>query len=187
MKMLQHLSAIAIITVVMGLIYASVQQTYRSNANDPQIQIVHDLKDQMEKGQSVESAFTDTVDLEKSLAIFLETYDAQGRPIRSTGYLNKSLPQLPKGVIDYVGTRGEHWVTWQPRPNVRMATGILRVNAAPVSYIVVGRSLREVEERVSRLTMMVFIGWVLCVSVVIVNWLVHYFQYKKINPNKEPI
>ena len=48
MKFIQHLSAIAIITIIMGLIYASVQQTYRSNADDPQIQIAHDLRDHLQ-------------------------------------------------------------------------------------------------------------------------------------------
>lgn len=38
MKIVQHLSAMAIITIIMGLICASVQQTYRFNANDPHLQ-----------------------------------------------------------------------------------------------------------------------------------------------------
>jgi len=38
-----HLAAGIIITTIMLLIYACVQQSYRSSANDPQLQIARDL------------------------------------------------------------------------------------------------------------------------------------------------
>ena len=177
MKIIQHLCAIVIITIIMGLIYSSVQQTYRSNANDPQIQIAHDLRDHLKNGKSL--VFGDTVELERSLAVFKETYDQSGNPIQSTGFLNGKMPELPKGVFEFAKANGEHWVTWQPQQNVRMAMGIVRVNTGPIAYIGVGRSLREVEERVSRLINMVFAGWILCISVVLINWLVTYYNYKK--------
>jgi hypothetical protein len=179
MKTIQHLSAMAIITIIMGLIYASVQQTYRSNANDPQVQIAHDLRAHLQNGKPL--LFNDTIELERSLSVFTEVYDQNGDPIQSTGFLNGKMPQLPKGVFEYASANGEHWVTWQPQRNVRMAMGIVRVHAGPIAYLAVGRSLREVEERVSRLTNMVFIGWLLCISVVLVNWLVTYYCYKKKN------
>jgi cytochrome bd-type quinol oxidase subunit 2 len=177
MKIIQHLSVIAIITIVMGLIYASVQQTYRSNADDPQAQIAYDMRDELQKGKSL--VFDDTIELDKSLAVFKETYDENGNPIQSTGFLNGKIPQLPKGVFELAKTNGENWVTYQPQRNVRMAVGIVHVNAAPIAYLVVGRSLQEVEERVSRLTKMVFIGWILCVAVVLINWLMTYYNYRK--------
>jgi hypothetical protein len=185
MKVLQHLSVIVIITIIMALIYATVQQAYRSNANDPQTQVAYDLKDQLQKGKPVESLFRDTLDLEKSLAVFIETYDAHGKPIQSNGYLNGKFPQLPRGVLEYVKEHGEHWVTWQPQPNVRMAMGLLKVNAGPVSYVAVGRSLKETEERVSGLVTMIFISWTICMAIVCINWLIHYFNVQKINPIAE--
>ena len=179
MKTIQHLSAMAIITIIMGLIYASVQQTYRSNANDPQVQIAHDLKTHLQKGKSL--VFNETIELEKSLSVFTEAYDQNGNPLQSTGFLNGKMPHLPKGVFDYASANGEHWVTWQPQRNVRMAMGIVSVHAGPVAYLAVGRSLSEVEERVSRLTNMVFVGWILCMAVVLINWLVTYYSYRKEN------
>ena len=178
MKFLQHLSAILIITIIMGLIYASVQKTYRSNANDPQTQIIHDLKDRLQEGKPVGELFSDTVDLEKSLAVFIETYDEEGKPLQSSGYLNGQLPKLPNGVFDQVKAKGEDWVTWQPRPDVRMAMGILGVNTSAVSYVAVGRSLKEVEERVSRLVKMIIISWALCVLVILFNLFVQFNSYK---------
>jgi hypothetical protein len=178
MKTMSYLSAMVIITVIMGLVYASVQQTYRSNANDPQIQIAHDLKDHLQKGKPF--AFDDTIDIEKSLSVFEEAYDKNGDPIQSTGFLNGKMPLLPKGVFEHAKANGENWVTWQPQHNVRMAMGIVYVNAAPIAFLAVGRSLREVEERVSRLTNMVFIGWVLCISIVLINWLVQFYRKKPV-------
>lgn len=161
----------------MGLIYGSVQQTYRSNANDPQTQIIYDLKNRLQNGKAV--VFDDSVDLEKSLAVFKELFDTNGNPLQSTGFLNGKLPQLPKGVFDFVKAHGEEWVTWQPQRNVRMAMGVIRVNAAPVAYLAIGRSLKEVEERVSKLTTMVALAWALCVAVVLINWLATYYQFRK--------
>jgi hypothetical protein len=62
---------------------------------------------------------------------------------------------------------------------VRLATGIVHVNTAPVAYLVVGRSLKEVEERVSKLTSMVFVAWIFCLAIVLFNWLVTYYNFRK--------
>jgi hypothetical protein len=179
MKITQHLSAITIITIIMGLIYASVQQTYRSNADDPQIQIAHDLRDHLQNGKAI--AFDDTIDLERSLSVFKEAYDENVNPIQSTGFLNGKMPRIPKGIFEDAKTNGEHLVTWQPQRNVRMAMCVVRVGTTPIAYLAVGRSLREVEERVSRLTTMVFIAWLLCLAIVLFNWVVTYYTYKKKN------
>jgi hypothetical protein len=177
MKIIQHLSAIAIITIIMGLIYASVQQTYRSNADDPQAQIAYDMRDKLQKGKSL--VFDDTIELGKSLSVFKESYDENGNAIQSTGFLNGRIPQLPKGVFELAKANGEHWITWQPQRGVRLATGIVRVNTAPVAYLVVGRSLKEVEERVSKLTSIVFVAWIFCLAIVLFNWLVTYYNFRK--------
>jgi len=174
MKTVQHLSAIAIITLILVLIYAIVQQTYRSNANDPQVQIAHELRARLQKGQSL--GFDDTIELESSLSVFKGAYDKNGNPLQSTGVLNGQVPTLPKGVFKYARANGEHWITWQPQQNVRMATGIISVNAAPIAYLAVGRSLREVEERSSGIAKTIFMGWILCICIVLINWLITFYQ-----------
>ena len=42
---LTHLAAIAIVSIVCGLIYIIVQQLHRSAANDPQLQIAWDISE----------------------------------------------------------------------------------------------------------------------------------------------
>jgi hypothetical protein len=174
MKSIHYFSTIAIITIIMGLIYVSVQQSYRTNANDPQKQIAHDLKEQIEAKGLDGQDFSDSVHLESSLAVFKTVYDEHGKPIRSTGYIGGTAPRLPAGVFDFVQSYGEDWITWQPRKDIRLATGILRVHAGPAAYLAVGRSLREVEERTTQLTEMIVAGWILCIAFVLIHALFDY-------------
>lgn len=182
MKILQHLTALVLITLIMGLIYTAVQQTYRSNANDPQTQMVLDLGRKIELGQSLSTLLPDTVDLRQSLAVFAVTYDQQGTPIQGNALLDGKLPRLPAGLLEQARLHGADWVTWQPKEEVRMALGVVKLKGTPAAYLAVGRSLREVEQRVSRLVNMVIIAWILCCAVVLVSWIVSYLGYRKQKP-----
>jgi hypothetical protein len=179
MKIINHISAIAIITIMFLMIYAGVQQAYRSGANDPQQQLLEDLGERIRQGRNLGSLLDDTVQLDKSLAVFVETFDSSGKPVRSSGFLDGNMPELPRGVLEHARARGEHWVTWQPRDGVRMAMGITHVNAPGVSYIAIGRSLREVEKREQNLGQMIFISWVICVVIVGLNGVFIYHSGKK--------
>ena len=176
MRTLPYLSAIIIITIVIGLVYVGVQQTYRSNANDPQMQILYYLRDALEKGNHPAPLLTDSIDLQKSLSVFIAAYDPVYKPVWCNGYLQKSKPQLPKELFRQARINGEHWVTWQPQRCVRIALGIVHVQTGSVSYIVAGRSLKLVEQRVSKLMTMTFMCWLLCFSIILVNWFVHFVR-----------
>ena len=45
---MSHFAALMIVTVLCGLIYVTVQQSHRTVANDPQLQIALDLKNAIE-------------------------------------------------------------------------------------------------------------------------------------------
>ena len=181
MRTLYHLSAIAIITILIGLVYVSVQQSYRSSANDPQIQIVNELRTRLEFGKPIERYLKqDSVDLENSLGIFIATYDKDGHPLQSNALLNGKLPELSSGVFKYVSAHKEDWITWQPRKTIRMALGIAATNTEPVAYVAAGRSLVEVEERISRLITFCGICWTLCTAITLINWLFNYYADKKL-------
>ncbi len=45
---LSYLSALAIVTIVIALVYAAVQQNYRMAANDPQVQIARDAAERLQ-------------------------------------------------------------------------------------------------------------------------------------------
>jgi hypothetical protein len=177
---LSHASAAIIVTVIFLFIYASVQQSYRTAANDPQMQLASEIKQRLENGQSIQNFFpNDSVDLSKSFNVFAMLLDNQCHVMRSSGFLHGENPILPKGVFDFVKTNGEDRVTWQPQPNVRMAMVIMKINADSINYVAVGRSLKEVEVRESDLLFMTFVGWIICIAVISINAVIYFFMKSK--------
>jgi len=177
---LNYLLLIALVTIITLIIYAAVQQTYRTNANDPQIQLAQDMAEKITQGKSVDNILkADTVDIEKSLAPFIALYDASGKPLNSTGSLNGKMPQPPAGIFEVAKKEGQHTITWQPQHGVRMALAVAFTNSTPVQFVVAGRSLKETEARVYALAKMLITGWLVCIALILsVAMLVHY---KKIN------
>src|ERR1019366_4540835 len=131
---LDYLFAMAIITIIFGVIYTTVQQNYRSGADDPQIQFARDINLKLHEGKVVDGFFTDSINIAQSLSPFAVLYDANGKPLRSSGYLNGKMPELPPGVFDFAKVNGEHEVTWQPGSGVRMAMIILSSNSSSVGF-----------------------------------------------------
>ncbi len=144
----QWLPLAVVVTAVCGLVYLAVQQELRQTANDPQIQIAEDAAAALENGAAVESVVTsEKTAIERSLAPFVIVYDDSGGVIGSSALLHGRIPKLPDGVLDYVRSNGQDRVTWQPEPGVRIAAVIVRSQGAQPGFVLVGRSLREVEVR----------------------------------------
>jgi hypothetical protein len=176
---LNYFTAMVIVTIIAGLVYVNVQQAYRSNANDPQIQLAYEINANLKAGRSIEHLWPDSIDIQSSLGIFAATYDEHAQPLRSSALLEGKIPQLPPGVFDFAKTRGEDRVTWQPRPGVRMAVIVVRGNFSPVGYVVTGRSLREVEIREQNLVKTTMIGWVVMIALILLSSMIHFSLYKK--------
>ncbi len=47
---------------------------------------------------------------------------------------------------------GEDRITWQPEPGIRSAVVVVHYTGATPGYVMAGRSLREVEWRIDRLS-----------------------------------
>ena len=147
-------------TVMAGLVYLTVQQNFRMNGNDPQIQIAEDLATQLSAGAPVNpNSLTASVDISKSLSTFVLIYDDAGKIITGSGKLNDQFPVLPAGVLDHTRTIGENRITWQPQTGVRVALVITKYGGANPGFVAVGRSLREVEQRESILGLQVLVAW----------------------------
>jgi len=174
---------IGIITIIFGVVYATVQQNYRSGADDPQIQIACDINLKLHEGKAINSFFADSVSIAQSLSPFVVLYDANGKPQCSSGYLNGKMPELPRGVFDFAKANGEHNVTWQPQRGVRMAMVIVTSNSSPVGFVAAGRSLQEVEIREHNLITMIFIGWILCIALILFHAVLQFYNKTK-NNNK---
>ncbi|HLC99627.1 MAG TPA: hypothetical protein VJC11_01540 [Patescibacteria group bacterium] len=148
------------ITLLCGLVYVTVQQNYRQSANDPQIQIVEDVIAAIAGGQKPEEMLgTNTkTDITKSLAVYVIIYDTEGKPIASTAQLDGKDPVVSKGVLDIAKANGENRITWQPKENVRSAIVVKPFTAATSGFVLVGRSLREIEQREGQMTNMIAIA-----------------------------
>ena len=176
-----YLAVIAIVTIFAAIIYVTVQQSYRSSANDPQLQIAGDLTRRLDEGKPIDHLMQgDTVDLTQSLSVFKVLYDSNRMPVHSTGLLDGKLPRLPRGVFEFARRNMENVFTWQPRNGVRVAM-VLKASTAPaMGFVAVGRSLIEVERRESNLTAIVVVAWIIALSVILFHFLAISF-FKKLS------
>lgn len=148
------------ITVAAGIVYAAEQQGLRLAADEPQVQIVSDAAYALENGQPIDRIVSQLpIDLARSLSPFVIIYDAEKRVVSSTGTLNGNVPSLPAGVLDRASKHGEDRVTWTPAPSVRIAAVVMPFAGPNPGFILVGRSLREVEYRIGQIGRLVFLSW----------------------------
>ncbi len=164
---LRHWLLVAIVvTGLVGLLYAAVQQDIRQGANDPQIQMAEDAAAKLAGGQSVQNVVpSEKVDIATSLAPYLIIFDAHGNPIASSAQLGGQTPTIPSGVFDSVRQNGEDRITWQPQTGVRSAIVVTQFTGSTSGFVVAGRSLREVEKREDGLLQILEAGWVVMILV----------------------
>ncbi len=179
-----HFVAATLVTIIIGLVYATVQQGHRSVANDPQLQIARDMAHRLSENKSAAYLFPkDSIDLSRSLGLFATLYDHNGNPVYSSALLDGKLPRVPKGVLEFVKENGEDAVTWQPNGCVRMAMVVERVNSPQVAAVAVGRSLQEVEVRESNLVKMIFLALVASMGVIFIHCAIQLFLLLKHTQN----
>ena len=162
------------LTVTAGLVYGAVQQDYRQTANDPQIQISADLARQLQSQTSQCDHVGPTADIATTLAPFVDVYTSGGTAVNfclpaaptvaAIGQLDNQLPTLPSGVFDYAKAHGQDRLTWQPRVGLRLAIVVTYYSGHQSGYVMVGRSLRDVEERENQLGWFVLAGWLIGLS-----------------------
>lgn len=161
MKILRNVfPLLVVITLFSGMLYVAVQQVLRMDANDPQIAMAEDIAKALTDGQSVDVLLPRAqVDIASSLAPYVVVFDDTGRAIASSGLLHAKMPALPSGVFEYVRQNGQDRITWQPEPGVRSASIVTRYGGARPGFVLAGRSLKEVENRVTQQGMLIGIGW----------------------------
>jgi len=163
------LSTCLMVSGVFLTIYVVVQQNYRLNTNDPQIEISQDAASVLNSGVSPQDLVAgEKIDLRTSLAPFMIVYDESQKPVISSAYINGQTPSLPSGVLDYVKNKGEDRITWQPQPGVRIATVINRYNSG---YVLAGRSLKETEKRIDLLGRQVGLAYLCALILLLATFL----------------
>ena len=148
-------------TLVLGITYVLIQQTYRMGADDPQIMVAHDIAAGITSGTAPDQLVSnETIDPSTSLAPFVLVFDAAHKPLVSSGTLGGTTPVPPVGILDASKATGENKVTWQPRSDARIAAVVVPVKGGADGFVLAGRSLRVVEERVDGLTSIAGLGWI---------------------------
>jgi hypothetical protein len=144
---------------VAALVYLTAQQVWRQQANDPQVQLAEDAAARLAAGAAPAAVvLPEPVDIGRSLAPFVTVFDASGRVLATSGRLHAADPVPPAGVLARARRTGGNGVTWQPEPGVRIATIEVAVHGSDGTVVLAGRSLREVERRVSRFGTIVALG-----------------------------
>jgi len=144
-------------TGLAGLVYLVAQQEGRWLANDPQVQLAEDAAARLDAGgKPGDQVGAAPVDIARSLASFVVVYGPTGTILATGGTLDGQPPAVPAGVLESGRSSGRNAVTWQPRPDVRVATVTVPWNGGTV---LAGRSLRLVEEQASRLELVVGAAW----------------------------
>jgi energy-converting hydrogenase Eha subunit C len=138
----------AISTIICLLVYVTVQQSIRTGANDPQIQMAEDAVRALERGEAIEKVVpAGKVEIERSLAPFLMIYDDAGHLLAGSGSLHGAATAPPIGVFEHARSNGQNRVTWKPEAGNRLAAVILPTTAKPAAYVLAARSLREIQNR----------------------------------------
>jgi hypothetical protein len=171
-SMLTHITAAMLFSLVVLLVYATVQQTYRSAANDPQMQLARDIADDIKYTRSYRYYLDNAVDPRQSLGTFMQLYNENGQLLFSGGTIHGKAPQIPKGVLDNAKQYTENAVTWQPTADVRLASVTEYTMRPDTAYVVVARSMMEVENREARLTQMIMLIWTIGVGIIAVHWFI---------------
>lgn len=144
------------------------------SANDPQIQIAEDTAQALNKGVDPQNLAQGNVDMAKSLSSFIIIYDKTGHVVAGNGYLNNHIAVVQLGVLKASDKQDYNAVTWQPQKDVRIASVSTDANGY---YVLSGRSLKEVEVRDQKIIQLVFLGWIACVTVLVLG----PYIYKKIS------
>lgn len=154
------------VTLIFAVVYVSAQQIYRQSANDPQIQIVEDLAVALSNGAPPQSiARPNATDLNKSLATFVIIYNSSRAAVLSSATLDGKTPQVPNGVFNSLGLKsginGQSRFSWEPKDGIRVAAVLQKYDGKTPGYVLVGRSIREIEKRKDGLVKIVAIAWII--------------------------
>lgn len=150
---MQWLPLAALTVFMCGLVYAVVQQNYRSSANDPQMQMALDARNALSNGVAPSQLVPqNTIDMAQSLAPYLIIYDITGHAVASSVTLNGQTPTPPAGVFTSARAMQTDTLTWMPQSGVRSAIVVVHYDGG---YVLSGRSLTAVEQREDSLLQLV--------------------------------
>lgn len=168
-----------VVTVCTSVAYLAVQQNIRLSANIPQVETAENVAKALESGADP-AGLNDAnkVDVATNLALFIIAMDDAGAVTGSTANLNGESPKPPQGALEYTKTHGQNRITWEPQKGVRLAIVIEHVSGDKGGYVVAGRSLRETENLINTIMIILALAWgagliATLIAVIISQWLLN--------------
>ncbi|HSW99153.1 MAG TPA: hypothetical protein VLF71_04910 [Candidatus Saccharimonadales bacterium] len=161
-------TGLALLFIIFGTIFGVVQQVLRSGANDPQIQMAENVSASLEMGVPTSQLITGVVRLNANLAPFVMVYDKAGNLLSGNALIGKTAAKIPPGVLTAADGRDYNALTWQPQPDIRVATVTV---ASEHYYVVSGRSLKEVEKREQQTLNIALFGGVAAAAILLAGFL----------------
>jgi hypothetical protein len=159
---------LVLVTLIFLTIYACSQQVLRISANSPQIQMAEDTAGALMNGAAPADfmpASRQPFDMSQTLAPFTMIFDRGGTLLESSAILSGEAVVPPVGTFDYAKVHGEDRFTWQPKVGERFAVVLKYYGGNRPGFVLVGRSLREVEKQEDNLLKIVGLAWFGCLFV----------------------
>lgn len=147
-----------LVTLFCGLVYATTLSSIRQAGNDPQIQITQDILSSLKAGADPSQLSANRVDLKTAQSAFVVIYDKNKKAVASTGELDKKIPVPPDAAFDGAKKFGENRFSWEPTKDLRFAAVLVSYDKG---FVLAARSLKETQNRISRIVRLVGIAWVL--------------------------
>jgi sensor histidine kinase regulating citrate/malate metabolism len=163
----------ALVTVLIGSIFVTGQHLYRSNANDPQVEISEQISEFIKQGAPADAIIDQeqAMDITNSLSAFAIVYDKDGKLVVSSGKIGEEIPTPPSSVFDSAKATGQNRFTWEPKKGTRIAAVLRKVDDEK-GFILVGRNLREIENREQALTFVIAIIWIVLLGIsALLSWM----------------
>lgn len=156
---------LGVITIGLGgLLYVGIQQVYRHDLNDPQVQIARDVANALRDGAEPAAVVPRYVfNADESLSPFVAVFDESGLTLESSASIAGAPPKPPQGVFDAARVLGENRVTWQPSESTRIAL-VVRYVPEKKLYVGAGRNMSEVEMHIGEFTTQLAIGLLLILA-----------------------
>src|SRR5258708_1272848 len=129
----------AVLTLLCGIIFYMGRQEFRQSANDPQLQLVQEAANALNKGADPKSLVGTgkPAEISETQAPYIVIYDVSGNVVANSGVLNGRPLKVPRHVIDYIQKNGADKATWEPVRGVSQAMVALLSNTTH-SYVVIG-------------------------------------------------
>ena len=175
------------ISIIFGFIFISAQQVVRAEANSVIIDTARNAIEVLEADANVIDSINNgqeaKIDLAKSHKVFFIVYKEDKSVAASTAALDGKTPELPSGVLDNVKDKGTAKITWAPKKDARQAAVIYKVGGQNPGFLLVGRSLKDTDEIVTKLAWTAFAGWLIAIAAsLLTKFILAYAADRKNNP-----